>query len=217
MSDGTTAVSGDERAWLRAGQHAALGSRRHPRYELFILGELMGASQHGYHLHEILNRVLGPFRQISWGALYPLIHDLEREGLIEADISFNLHPDQGRSSNRQRRPYRITEAGRQRFKILMREPSAYTADYPELFTVKLNLFGYITFDEQFAILRRHRAYLQIAIDYLIDEQQYVVQRVTLPEAERPHILRFLAYRLSGVQAERAWIDGELARLTEAAG
>jgi hypothetical protein len=34
-------------------------------------------------LHTILNQVVGPFRNISWGVLYPLIRRFEEEGLIE--------------------------------------------------------------------------------------------------------------------------------------
>ena len=51
-------------------------------YELFVLGELMDGPHHGYLLREILGRLLGPFRHISCGVLYPLIRQLEREGLI---------------------------------------------------------------------------------------------------------------------------------------
>ena len=57
-------------------------SRRGRVYELFVLGELTAGSHHGYLLREILGKILGPFRQVSWGALYPLIHRLSRDGLI---------------------------------------------------------------------------------------------------------------------------------------
>jgi len=201
---------------IQAGRRTAAGRGRSPLFELFVLGELMNGPLHGYLLREILNRVLGPFRQLSWGALYPLIHDLEREGLIASDTEPGAEPNQHGISNRQRHSYRLTEAGRERFHRLMREPSAYSADYPELFMIKLNLFGYIALAQQLAILQHHRAYLQIASDYLLREQDYVANHVTLPEHERPHILRLLGYRLTVVDAELAWLDRELSRLAGAA-
>lgn len=212
VGDDALSLAGSELTWRQTSHRPATGARRTSRYEIFVLGELMGASLHGYRLHEILNRVLGPFRQISWGALYPLVHALEREGLIEADAEPGAELNQDGTGNRQRHSYRITAAGRERFQTLMREPSAYTADYPELFTIKLNLFGYITPAEQRTILEHHRAYLQIAVDYLLNEQQYVAQRAGIPEPERPHILRLLDYRLNNVRGELAWIDAELGRL-----
>src|SRR6266567_6089024 len=57
-------------------------ARKALMYELFVLGELMDGPHYGYLLREILGRLLGPFRHISWGVLYPLIRHLEREGLI---------------------------------------------------------------------------------------------------------------------------------------
>ena len=48
-------------------------ARKYGIYELFVLGELMDGPHHGYELREILSRMMGPFRHISWGVLYPLI------------------------------------------------------------------------------------------------------------------------------------------------
>src|SRR5258708_18073531 len=89
-------------------------------YELFVLGELMDGPHHGYQLREILSNMLGPFRQMSWGVLYPLIRQLEHEGLIVADIGANTeHREGNASSDRQRKQYRLTETGRERFHALM--------------------------------------------------------------------------------------------------
>lgn len=204
LSDGAAAATPGSPALERTD-----GERRRTRYELFVLGELMGTSLHGYHLHEILNRVLGPFRQMSWGALYPLIHELERQGLIAAEVEDGA-ASLPAGNHRRRHTYHITEAGRARFSLLMREANAYTADYPEIFTIKLNLFGHIDVEQQRAILRHHLAYLQRGAGYLHTEEAFVRQRVGIPEAERPHILRLLSYRLSGFDAELQWVEQELA-------
>ena len=204
-----SAAGGGESARLPT-EGAVLGPRRHPRNELFVLGELAGGPHHGYLLREILNRALGPFWQMSWGALYPLIHDLEREGLIVADVDEAVAGG-SMLSGHWRRPYRITEAGRERFQVLMREHGAYTVDYPDLFTIKLNLFHHIGADVQLAILQHGRAFFAIVADYLDREEQYVLSREGIPPEELPSILRFVHFRLSGVQAQLAWIEGEIAR------
>src|SRR5947209_7233956 len=149
MSEGAESPAEVGPSRFRAGRRPRAHRRRSPRYELFVVGELMNGPLHGYHLREILNRVLGPFRQMSWGALYPLVHDRERQGLIESGESDRsdpgtsdpktsgtapeAEPNRNGNSTRQRHSYRLTAAGREHFQRLMREPSAYTADYPELF------------------------------------------------------------------------------------
>ena len=75
-------------------------------YELFILGELMDQPMHGYLLREIINLAIGPLRQMSWGALYPLLRRLEADALIEQS------PEPSGSGDRPRKIYRITSAGR---------------------------------------------------------------------------------------------------------
>ncbi len=188
------------------------GPRKSTIYELFILGELMGGPHHGYLLREILNRGLGPFRQVSWGALYPLIHQLERQGLIELEAGTATEDQQATPNKRQRNLYRITQAGQERFHSLMLGPSDYSADTPELFLIKLVHFNYVTRAAQLAILHDHRGYLRIMLDYFQGGERYVLHHPAIPEDERPAILLAVRYRMSGAQAELHWLDAEIARL-----
>lgn len=190
------------------------GPRKSMIYELFILGELMGGPHHGYLLREILNWGLGPFRQVSWGALYPLIHQLERQGLIQPEAEANTGDGQATPNKRQRNLYRITQAGQQRFQNLMVEPCEYKADTPELFLIKLLYFSYITRAAQLTILHDYRGYLQIFDDYLQRGERYVVNHPYIPENERSEILRAIHFRINSPQSELRWIDAEIARLTE---
>src|SRR5436309_960361 len=101
-------------------------------YELFILGELLDMPMHGYMLHQIIQTAIGPMRQMSWGALYPLIRRLEACGLIAADETDMLE-----RCGRPRKMYRMTESGRQRFFDLMVQRDLYDSDYPDVFSIKL--------------------------------------------------------------------------------
>ena len=104
--------------------HGGNEDGRSGAFELFILGELMDGVYHGYLLRDILARILGPYRQISWATIYPLIHRLERQECItryeEAQTEGRGRDTQPRG--RQRNAYAITESGRERFHELLTQP-----------------------------------------------------------------------------------------------
>jgi DNA-binding PadR family transcriptional regulator len=177
------------------------------------LGELIGGPHHGYLLREILGKIFGPFRQISWGALYPLIHRLEQQGLITPQAS-NL-TSQGKSG--QRNLYRITPAGRERFHALIVEAVPYSAYDPDYFIAKLGYFDHITLEHQVAIVQHHRGYLQAVVDYLQTNLQHVLANQDIPERERLRIQWVVEFRLCRVQAEMAWVDTVLDRLASDSG
>ncbi|MBA2285561.1 MAG: PadR family transcriptional regulator [Ktedonobacteraceae bacterium] len=182
-------------------------------YELFVLGELMDGPHYGYLLRDILGRLLGPFRHISWGVLYPLIRHLEREGLIVLDEKTGTGPGESSQGNQPRKQYRITENGRRRFLALMLETGDYTADYPELFLIKLNNIDHLTREQQLLILWHYREYLQVEQKYLQEGQRNISEGTHIvPEDQRARVLDIIAFRLSGIQAEIAWIARKIAHL-----
>ena len=172
-------------------------------YEFFVLGELMAGPHHGYLLHEILGKILGPFRKASWGALYPMIHRLEKEGLIVPD---------SRTKDSRRHLYRITKAGRDRFQALILEPIPYEAYDTDLFIGKLGYFDYITVQQQQGILRHHRGYVQAQADYMQEALRQVMADTDIPLQERRRIRWVTEFRLSRLEAEIAWVQAALADL-----
>jgi PadR family transcriptional regulator PadR len=71
--------------------------------ELLVLSLLRGGAMHGYDIiKEIRARSEGHLR-VGEGSLYPLLHRLERDGLVAAEW--------GGPSLRQRRYYRLTPRG----------------------------------------------------------------------------------------------------------
>ncbi len=219
-------------ATSKDSQHEQEGSspRKGTIYELFVLGELIEVPHHGYLLRDILSRLLGPFRHISWGVLYPLIRQLEQDQLIEPNEAEDTRlPDkQGDSkleskpsskpiskpSSKQRKSYRITERGKKRFHQLMHEEAEYTSDYPELFIVKLNNFDNISLEQQPAVLWHYHGYLQDAHFYIQRGQEHATHSSDIPDNQRAHILRTISYRASGIQGELTWLDQEIARLED---
>ena len=57
-------------------------SRRSALLELAVLGLLHETPMHGYELRKRLNAVLGAFRPLSYGTLYPCLRDLLGRGWI---------------------------------------------------------------------------------------------------------------------------------------
>src|SRR5258708_36052286 len=129
----------------RSGERAASGRHTHPVYELFVLGELMKGPHHGYKLHEIIQRILGPFQRLSWGTLYPLIRRLEQQGLLISEME---QQPAGFSGERgpQRKVYRLTDDGRERFFALMLVPGEYSRVISEWFGIKLSKFALFLYE-----------------------------------------------------------------------
>ncbi len=192
---------------------SAGATRKAPIYELFVLGELMDGPHHGYLLRDILGRLLGPFRHISWGVLYPLIRQLEREGLIVPFEEDGSEQGEGGTGSKQRKQYRITETGRERFCQMMLERGDYHADYPELFLVKLNNLDHLTSHEQLTVLRHYQEYLRTEEAYLEGGRRRILEgELVVPEDQRTHVLEIISFRLSRVEGQSDWLEQKIARI-----
>lgn len=94
-------------------------------HESLILATLADGPRHGYQLAlEIEDRSDGSFR-FNHGTLYPILHKLESNGLIEGSWA---EP----AGKRKRRQYALTESGQERLK---RMRSAWSRYFESLFNV----------------------------------------------------------------------------------
>ncbi len=73
--------------------------------ELLILCEVRRAPLHGYQIALEIERKSSGYFPVNHGTLYPILHRLEKEGLIAGYWS---DPEEGRA----RKQYALTEAGR---------------------------------------------------------------------------------------------------------
>ena len=76
-----------------------MGRNRSAVLELAVLGVLHRTPMHGYELRKQITSVLGLFRALSYGSLYPCLHELLAAGLIVEEHDEN-------------QPARTTAAGR---------------------------------------------------------------------------------------------------------
>ncbi|KEQ26376.1 PadR family transcriptional regulator [Paenibacillus tyrfis] len=173
-------------------------------FELFILGELTGSPMHGYLLHTILNGIIGPTRKISWGVLYPLIHSLLADGLIE-QVPDEQQEGERQGRGKKKKMYRITEDGRRRFFRLMEEPIPYSTDYELQFYSKFSNFDMISRELQFLILHQYKDYLRFELRHEEERVEYVSKDEMMPDEERQYNLIWFRHRLDKLRYDEEWV------------
>ena len=82
-------------------------TKRRDALDFAVLGALATGPLHGYELRKHLSSVLGPFRAISFGSLYPCLRRLQGQGLISEE--------RADASRRSRIVYSVTPEGREAF------------------------------------------------------------------------------------------------------
>jgi transcriptional regulator len=73
--------------------------------DLLILKTLADGAMHGWGISLRIQDVSGDVLQVNQGSLYPALHRLEQQGLIEAEWGAS-------DNNRQAKFYRLTRSGR---------------------------------------------------------------------------------------------------------
>jgi DNA-binding PadR family transcriptional regulator len=155
-----------------------VGRNRSAVLEFAVLGLLHRAPMHGYELSKQLNLVLGTFRALSYGTLYPCLTKLHGEGLIakEGDAP---PPDSktGRAPGRSKIVYRLTAEGKERFQDLLTDsgPAAWEDDE---FGVHFAFFGQTQADIRLRILEGRRSRLEDRMDsYTLELQRHGLEAV----------------------------------------
>lgn len=173
-------------------------------YELFLLGKLLERPWHGYEFHQVLNSVVGPARQVSWGTIYPLLQRLEKAGLIQR-VSERSDKDDGRGRQR----YTITQKGKQRFLHLMRSESRNNPNYRETFRIKLGNFSRVDIATRREIVDRYLDRLTSISSHTKAMSELVSKVPEMNEPERRNILLALAHDRFLAESEIKWVGGKL--------
>ena len=177
---------------------AMAATRRSAVLEFAVLGLLQDAPMHGYELRKRLNAVLGTFRAISYGSLYPALKDLLRPGSHR----------RGRARRRQRPVlsgrrakivYELTADGKDRFAELVSQtgPEAWE---DEAFGVHLAFFGRTDAEVRVRILEGRRTRME--------ERRSNLAASTARNRERldTYTLALQQHGLEGVEREVRWLN-----------
>ena len=133
----------------------SVGRNRSGVLELAVLGLLHGTPMHGYELRKRLYTVLGAFRALSYGSLYPCLHELLAAGLIAEEHDEAEAPP----SRRSLKVYRLTADGKERLQELLAEGGPATWE-DDGFGVHFAFFGLTRADVRLRILEGRRSRLE---------------------------------------------------------
>jgi DNA-binding PadR family transcriptional regulator len=141
-------------------------SRRSTLLELAILGLLNESPLHGYELRKRLNAVLGAFRVLSYGTLYPCLRELVTRGWIAENAAATKPPGSspaGSGSRRARIVYELTDEGLAQFQSMLSQsgPAAWEDD---TFNVHFSFFARTESDVRLRILEGRRSRLEERLD-----------------------------------------------------
>lgn len=130
--------------------------RRPDVLEHGVLGILAEGPLHGYELRKRLTDILGPFRALSFGSLYPCLHRLTERGLVTQTTDASTP---GVSSRRGRVIYAITADGKEAFAGWVSHVGPESWE-DEAFAARLAFFGRTDAHVRLRILEGRRARLE---------------------------------------------------------
>lgn len=165
--------------------------------EFAVLGLLQDSPMHGYELRKRLNNVLGSFRAISYGSLYPCLKRLLSEGLIS-----ELGPaDAGAPALTGRRSkivYQLTTAGQERLDSLLAETGPETWD-DERFDVHFAFFSRTDRDVRMRILHGRRSRMEERLAALRSSASKGAERVD------DYTIELARHGLDSTEREVRWL------------
>ena len=201
----------------RTHQGDNVGRSRTGVLEFAVLGLLYRTPMHGYELSKQLNMLLGTFRALSYGTLYPCLNKLYADGLIaresgEATGSARPARANGRPPGRSKIVYKLTAEGKERLQDLLADsgPAAWEDDE---FGVHFAFFGQTRADIRLRILEGRRSRLEDRVEGVRAAFARTRERVD------SYTLELQRHGLESVEREVRWlnelIDSE--RRSEASG
>jgi DNA-binding PadR family transcriptional regulator len=173
-------------------------TRRSDVLELAVLGLLHDAPMHGYELRKQLNSLLGAFRALSYGTLYPALRSLTEQHLIR-----EVTPDDGTTSalagRRARIVYELTAEGKERFQALVRSPGP-AAWEDGTFDVHFAFFSRTDTASRLQVLEGRRTRLQERLEGV---SQSMARRRERLDAYTQELQR---HGLESVEREVRWLN-----------
>jgi PadR family transcriptional regulator AphA len=174
------------------------------RTKLALLGFLSWGPLSGYRLKQLIEISISNFWTESYGQIYPMLRQLEREGLAKAHVS---------KGGRGRTTYAITEAGRAELARWLTEPAAPRPPRNELL-LKLFFGRYAKPAELRRHLEKFRAE-RVAEAARHRGTRKMLESIPDPPPHLPYWLLTLSYGESEVAAQLRWVDAALATLAAA--
>ncbi|MFZ9309276.1 MAG: PadR family transcriptional regulator [Candidatus Nanopelagicales bacterium] len=171
-------------------------------FDLAILGLLQESPLHGYELRKRLSALMGAFRAISYGSLYPALRSLAEAGYI-SETGDKTAPGPALSSKRARITYSLTKQGVSYLKELLQD-SGPDAWEDEGFGVRFAFFAHTEEVVRQRILEGRRTRLAERSSQLKKSLANARDRID------QYTLELHRHGLEGVENELRWIEGLIA-------
>ena len=163
-----------------------------------ILGLLHESPMHGYELRKRLNLVLGSFRALSYGSLYPCLKSLVERDWIEGTES--VATPHAVASKRARIVYQLTADGKEHLQQVLASSGPATWE-DENFDVRFAFFGQTDAETRLRILEGRRTRLTERLETI--RQSFARTRERMDE----YTLELQRHGLEQVEREVRWLDG----------
>jgi DNA-binding PadR family transcriptional regulator len=161
--------------------------------ELAVLGLLKERSMHGYQLKKSLSETLGPFWQVSYGALYPALKRLKAQEAVE-----EVFPTT--QVRRRRNVYRLTEKGEAMFADLLESTGEHGQAVDDNgFRVRLAFFRYLKPETRIGVLERRKAALMGRLAEL-------KARLTERRVSDTYTLSLMRHGMDATERDISWVD-----------
>jgi len=168
-----------------------------------VLGVLSDGPLHGYELRKRLTAILGPFRALSFGSLYPCLHRLTDTGLIEQIDTVDREDIVGVSTKRARIVYALTPEGKETFAAWVAD-SGPDAWEDEAFAARLAFFSRTEAAVRLRILEGRRARLEERLSALQASIDRTQERMDV------YAERLQQHGIEGAEREVSWLEDLIA-------
>jgi DNA-binding PadR family transcriptional regulator len=176
-------------------------AKRHDVLEFAVLGVLAEGPLHGYELRKRLTTVLGPFRALSYGSLYPCLRRLQGKGLID-EVSITPALDSAApalAARRARVVYAISADGKEEFGTWANQPGPEAWE-DEGFAAHLAFFSRTEARVRLRILEGRKSRLEERVDTLRESLARSRERMDA------YTLQLQQHGLDGAEREVRWLN-----------
>lgn len=167
--------------------------------EFAVLGVLADGPIHGYELRKRLTEMLGPFRSLSYGTLYPTLRRLVNRGAIEP-VSLTPQEDSpGIRTKRARIIYSLTADGKEEFEQWANRPGSNSWD-DEAFAAHMAFFSRTERRARLRILHGRRSWL---------DERLITLRAALADSRTqldPYAMSMRSLNVESAERELRWLD-----------
>jgi DNA-binding PadR family transcriptional regulator len=164
-----------------------------------VLGVLSDGPLHGYELRKRLTAILGPFRALSFGSLYPCLHRLTDAGLIEQIDMVDRDDIAGVATRRARIVYALSPEGKEAFAAWVADTGPESWE-DEAFAARLAFFSRTEAAVRLRILEGRRARLEERLSSLQASIDRTNQRMD------EYAERLQRHGIEGAEREVGWLE-----------